>query len=158
MDFGRHITLVAYVGRRNLNKKTDKKNDDGFTLVELLVVLAIIGLLAAIAAPQVLRYLGSAKVDQTKIQIRNLSSAMELLYIDIGRYPTAEEGLSLLVENRNGVAGWNGPYIKQKSSLNDAWGTPYQFSDGQAGNAPVISSFGRDKKEGGDGDAADIRP
>lgn len=77
--------------------RDDAEHEAGFTMVELLVVLAIIGLVAAIAAPQVLGYLGSARVDTAKVQMRNLQSALELLYIDIGRYPSADEGLDALV-------------------------------------------------------------
>jgi general secretion pathway protein G len=132
--------------------------DDGFTLVELLVVLAIIGLIAAIAAPQVLRYLGTARIDAAKVQMRNISSALELLYIDIGRYPTTEEGLAILVERPEGVSGWNGPYIKQKNALVDGWGTSYQYSEPESDKPLVLWSFGRDKKAGGEGEDADIFP
>lgn len=136
----------------------EHRNDDGFTLVELLVVLAIIGLIAAIAAPQVLRYLGTARVDSSKIQMRNISSALELLYIDIGRYPSADEGLKLLVEKPSDVSGWNGPYLKQKSALVDAWGTSYQYGKADGNDMPKVFSFGRDRKAGGEGDDADIYP
>lgn len=134
------------------------KRDDGFTLVELLVVLAIIGLIAAIAAPQVLRYLGTARVDAAKVQMRNISSALELLYIDIGRYPTTEEGLTILVERPEGVSGWNGPYIKQKNALTDGWGSSYQYNEPESGKPQLLWSFGRDKKAGGEGEDADIFP
>lgn len=142
----------------NKNLEIKSRRDDGFTLVELLVVLAIIGLIAAIAAPQVLRYLGTARVDAAKVQMRNISSALELLYIDIGRYPTTEEGLAILFERPQSVSGWNGPYIKQKSALTDGWGTPYQYDEPESDKAPVLWSFGRDKKAGGEGEDADIFP
>jgi general secretion pathway protein G len=142
----------------NRNAEIKGRRDDGFTLVELLVVLAIIGLIAAIAAPQVLRYLGTARVDAAKVQMRNISSALELLYIDIGRYPTTEEGLTILVGRPEGVSGWNGPYIKQKNALTDGWGSLYQYNEPENDKPPLLWSFGRDKKAGGEGEDADIFP
>lgn len=131
-------------------------NDDGFTLVELLVVLAIIGLIAAIATPQVLKYLSSARVDTTKAQIRNFESALELFYIDTGRYPSTEEGLAVLRTAPASEARWNGPYIKQSGAFNDAWGTPYHYQSPAEGKPYEIISLGRDKKAGGGGLDADI--
>lgn len=133
-------------------------HDDGFTLVELLVVLAIIALIAAIAAPQVLRYLGSARVDAAKAQMRNLESALELLYVDAGRYPTTEEGLSALVEHPAGFTSWNGPYMKQTAALRDPWGNPYQYKGPEGLSGYSLMSFGRDGKPGGDGQDADLSP
>lgn len=128
----------------------------GFTLVELLVVLAIIGLITAIAAPQVLGYLGSARVDTAKAQIRNIESALELYYIDAGKYPTTEEGLRVLAERPEGDDRWNGPYIKQKGALIDPWGTAYQYEGPSADRLFRVSSLGRDRKPGGEGQDADL--
>lgn len=135
-----------------------QKGDEGFTLVELLVVLAIIGLIAAIAAPQVLKYLGSARVDSAKAQMRNLESAVELFYIDLGRYPTTQEGLQILVERPANLSGWNGPYMKQAAALADPWGTTYQYKAPDGDAAYAIWSLGRDGKIGGDGLDADVFP
>lgn len=130
---------------------------EGFTLVELLVVLAIIGLIAAIATPQVMRYLGTAKVDTTKAQLRNLESALELYYIDSGGYPTEEQGLSALTARPETAVNWNGPYLKKGSSLKDGWGNSFLYKS-PAGEKPFeVISLGRDGSEGGDGQDSDIR-
>ncbi|WP_105435894.1 type II secretion system major pseudopilin GspG [Neorhizobium tomejilense] len=129
---------------------------DGFTLVELLVVLAIIGLIAALATPQVLRYLESAKVDTTKAQIRNFESALELYYIDTGRYPTTEEGLGALATRPTNAATWNGPYIKNAGVFADPWSSPYQYRSPAEDKPFQILSFGRDRKMGGSGQDADL--
>ncbi len=128
----------------------------GFTLVELLVVLAIIGLIAAIAAPQVLGYLGSARVDTAKAQMRNIESALELYYIDAGRYPTTEEGLAALTTKPAAADQWNGPYIRQKGALTDPWGGEYQYASPAEGRPFQILSLGRDRKPGGEGQDADL--
>ncbi|KAA3523472.1 type II secretion system protein GspG [Agrobacterium tumefaciens] len=139
-----------------IDDRNDADHESGFTMVELLVVLAIIGLVAAIAAPQVLGYLGSARVDTAKIQMRNLQSALELLYIDAGRYPSNTEGLAALMTRPDGYSTWNGPYIKQTSALVDPWGVPYQYKQPDGGVSPTIMSLGRDGKAGGEGLDADI--
>lgn len=129
----------------------------GFTLVELLVVLAIIGLIAAIAAPQVLGYLDSARVDTAKAQMRNIESALELYYIDAGSYPTTEEGLGALTAKPATADRWNGPYIKQKGALTDPWGTVYQYNSPADERPFQILSLGRDRKSGGEGQDADLQ-
>ncbi|MBA8882030.1 type II secretion system major pseudopilin GspG [Phyllobacterium myrsinacearum] len=133
-----------------------RDGEQGFTLVELLVVLAIIGLIAALATPQVLRYLGSARVDTTKAQIHNFESALELYYIDTGRYPTSEEGLGALQAKPASESRWNGPYIKQSGAFVDAWGTAYQYKSPADTKPFQIISLGRDRKQGGEGPDADI--
>lgn len=129
---------------------------EGFTLVELLVVLAIIGLIAALATPQVLRYLESAKVDTTKAQIKNFESALELYYIDTGHYPTTEEGLAALATRPTNAATWNGPYIKNAGVFADPWNSPYQYRSPAEEKPFQILSFGRDRKMGGTGQDADL--
>jgi general secretion pathway protein G len=107
----------------------------GFTLVELLVVLAILGLLAAIATPQVIKYLGRAKVETAKIEMKNLSVGLDLFLLDVGRYPTEQEGLRALVEQPPGLAIWRGPYIKRTGVPVDPWGQPYIYrSPGRVGD------------------------
>ncbi len=107
----------------------------GFTLIELLVVLAILGLLVAVATPQVLKYLGKAKADTAKIEIKSLSTALDLFLIDVGRYPTQQEGLEALVTNPGALPSWHGPYLKTPSLPLDPWGHPYQYRfPGQTGD------------------------
>jgi len=129
---------------------------EGFTLVELLVVLAIIGLIAALVAPQVLKYLGSAKVDTTKAQIKNIENALELYYIDVGHYPSTEEGLEALARAPADGSAWNGPYLKKSGTFLDAWGTAYEYKSPADEKPYQVISLGRDRKVGGDGQDADL--
>jgi len=127
------------------------KGQAGYTLVELLVVLAILGLLAAIATPQVIKYLNHARVSTAKTEVENLSSALDLFKFDVGRYPTTQEGLSALVTAPAGVATWNGPYIKKNATLNDPWGHPFYYrSPGQHGDFDIYS-YGPDSQENANG-------
>ena len=94
------------------NRVERKKRALGFTLVELLVVLAILGMLAALVGPQVLNQLGGAKSKSAAIQISDLEQALEIYKLDVGRFPTTSQGLEALVRQPSGVKGWNGPYLK----------------------------------------------
>jgi len=130
--------------------------DEGFTLLELLVVLAILGLLAAIAGPPVVRYLGRAKTDTAKIQIQNLAATLDLFKMDVGRYPSPDEGLQALVLPTASAPNWNGPYLRQKTSLIDPWGTPYGYKvPGDHGDYDLFT-LGADKTTGGTGENADV--
>lgn len=135
---------------------TRRRDERGFTLLELLVVLAILGLLAAIVAPQVLRYLGGARGKTAEVQIRNLAEAVELYQFDVGRYPSAEEGLRALVTQPGSAPGWNGPYMPRPDALNDPWARPYLYRvPGRAGAFDVYT-LGQDNAAGGEGEARDI--
>jgi general secretion pathway protein G len=127
----------------------------GFTLVEILVVITIIGLIMALVGPRVLNYLGESKSKAAKIQIESFSSALDLYYLDLGRYPTSNEGLTALTRSNN-LPGWNGPYLRGGVVPNDPWGHGYIYrSPGE--HAPFdITSLGSDGQEGGSGTAADI--
>lgn len=128
----------------------------GFTLVELLVVLAIIALIATLAAPQVLRYLGAARTNAAKAQIRNIESALELYYVDNAKYPTSEEGLNALVAQPAGETRWNGPYLKGTTGLKDPWGRPYSYEVKADASGVVIRSLGKDGKPDGTGEDQDV--
>jgi general secretion pathway protein G len=128
----------------------------GFTLLELMVVLLILALIASIAAPQVTKHLRKAKIETAKIQIDALGAAVDSYQIDNGRFPTTEESLKALIERPGALETWDGPYIKKKESLVDPWGEPYQYRVPGAAREYDIYSLGSDKKEGGDGDAADV--
>jgi general secretion pathway protein G len=137
-------------------KKASRPSEDGFTLLELLVVLAILGLLAAIVAPRVISYLGSSRSKTAAIQVKNIASSLELYRLDAGRYPTEQEGLAALVKAPSGAAAWNGPYLGDKSALNDPWGRPYHYvSPGKHGEFDLFS-YGADDKEGGTGEDKDV--
>jgi general secretion pathway protein G len=133
-----------------------RRRQGGYTLVELLVVITIIGLIVALVGPRVLGYLGDSKVKTARIQIQGFTSALDLYFLDTGRYPTTAEGLNALVQRGSGVSTWNGPYLKGGSVPADPWGRPYAYrAPGQDGPYEVISR-GSDGQEGGTGDAADI--
>ena len=133
-----------------------RRGDGGFTLLEMLVVLAIMGVLAAIIAPQVLKYLGSSRTESAKVQIQNIDSALQLYKLDVGRFPTPDEGLGALVTAPPTAPGWNGPYLQKPSAVVDPWGSAYLYRiPGKHGEFDVYS-LGSDHAEGGSGDAADV--
>jgi general secretion pathway protein G len=133
-----------------------ERNDAGFTLIELLIVLGILALLASLAAPQVLRYLGTARTETAKIQINSIASALELYALDNGGYPPQQVGLKALMEAPQGATRWNGPYLKKAQGLVDPWGRPYQYrAPGRAGPFDVFS-LGRDNAPGGNGEDRDV--
>jgi len=128
----------------------------GFTLVEMLVVITIIGLIMGLIGPRVLNYLSESKVKAARIQLQSFSGALDLFYLDAGRFPSTSEGLAALVQRTPGVAAWNGPYLKGGSLPNDPWNHPYVYrSPGDRGPYDIIS-YGADGQEGGTGVAADI--
>lgn len=128
----------------------------GFTMVEMLVVLTIIGLITALATPRVLQYMASAKVDAAEAQIKNLESALELYFIDNGQFPTTEEGINALTSAPDNATGWNGPYIKANGVLLDPWGSPYGYQLNENGQGFTVTSLGADKTPGGSDLNADL--
>ncbi|MFA5496419.1 MAG: type II secretion system major pseudopilin GspG [Porticoccaceae bacterium] len=133
-----------------------KRRNAGFTLVELLVVLAILALLAGLVGPQVLKQLGGAKSKTATVQIRDLEQALEMYKLDVGRFPTSDQGLDALVRQPSGVPGWNGPYLKGSAVPRDPWGGDYNYRyPGQNAEFDLVS-YGLDGTPGGDGENADI--
>lgn len=128
----------------------------GFTLVEMLVVITIIALIMSLVGPRVLNYLTESKVKAARIQIQSFSSALDLLFLDTGRYPSSADGLVALVKPTSSLPGWNGPYLKGGSLPNDPWGKPYVYRSPAERSAYEIVSYGADGQEGGTGTAADI--
>ena len=132
-----------------------RRRHPGFTLLELLVVMVIIGLLAAYVGPKYFAQIGKSEMKTTKAQIVGLEKALQQYRIDVGRYPTTEQGLAALVTKPANVNKWAGPYL-EKSIPMDPWGRPYIFvSPGEHGDFD-ISSNGQDGRPGGDGLDADI--
>lgn len=127
----------------------------GFTLLELLVVVAIIGLLAALVGPRVFGHISKSEVTTTKAQIEALSRALESYRIDVGHFPDATQGLQALVVRPSDAPKWNGPYLLKEVPL-DPWGHPYQYKIPGTAHEYDIISLGSDGAPGGTGDAADI--
>jgi general secretion pathway protein G len=135
------------------NSRGDQR---GFTLVEMLVVITIIGLIMGLIGPRVLNYLSESKVKAARIQLQSFGSALDLFYLDAGRYPSTDEGLAALVRPIGAVAGWAGPYLKGGAVPNDPWNNPYVYrSPGVRGPYDIVS-YGSDGQEGGTDLAADI--
>jgi general secretion pathway protein G len=137
-------------------RKRINRHQAGFTLVEILVVVTIIGLIMALVGPRVLNYLGESKVKTAKIQIDSFSSALDLFYLDVGRYPQTSEGLAALAQRPGNIAEWNGPYVRGGVVPNDPWGHPYIFRSPSERGPYEILSLGSDGQEGGNGTATDI--
>lgn len=124
----------------------------GFTLIELLVVLVILGLLAGLVGPQVMRYLGESKTGAAQLQIEDLSAALDLYRIDVGSYPNSQQGLSALVREPQGARNWNGPYLRRREVPLDPWGNPYHYRfPGEHGTFDLWT-YGADGRPGGEGE------
>ena len=133
-----------------------KNRFSGFTLIELLVVLAILALLAGLVGSQVIGYLGRAKSDTARLQVEQLGQSLDLFMIDVGRYPTSEEGLEALVKAPKNASSWYGPYLKKGAVPKDPWGRDYVYRSPGEHGAYDLYSLGADGTEGGDGENTDI--
>ena len=127
----------------------------GFTLLELLVVMVIIGLLAGFVGPRFFAQIGKSEVKTARAQIDALGKALDQFRLDMGRYPTSEEGLAALNERPAGDTRWTGPYLK-KGVPPDPWGSPYVYrAPGEHGEYDLLS-HGKDRQPGGTGEAEDL--
>ncbi|NPV21615.1 type II secretion system major pseudopilin GspG [Bradyrhizobium aeschynomenes] len=137
-------------------RRTAREHERGFTLVEMLVVITIIGLIMGLIGPRVLNYLSESKTKAARIQLQSFSAALDLFYLDAGRYPSTSEGLAALAQRPAGLSAWNGPYLKGGAVPKDPWNTDYVYrAPGDHGPYDILS-YGADGQEGGSGTAADV--
>ena len=131
-----------------------RRRSTGFTLVEMLVVVAILAMIAAFAAPRALKWLGGAKTDSARVQMEAIGTGIDLYRLEVGAFPP---DLEALVRKPSGNDRWNGPYLKKTSVPKDPWGNPFVYRyPGENGEYDLVS-LGADGAEGGEGEASDIK-
>ena len=134
-----------------------RRRQSGLTLLELLVVITILGLLAAVIGTVAIDRLGKARSDTTQLQIDQISAGLDLYRLDVGRYPTEEEGLIALIEDPGDANGWSGPYLQKRQTIVDPWGRPlFYVNPGRNGEVDIYS-LGADNAEGGEGENEDVK-
>ena len=137
-------------------KQIKNYSQTGFTLLELLVVLGIIAMLAGIVGPQVMKHMGESKTKAARVQIEDLAATLDMYKLDLGTYPTTEEGLKALIESPDSAKRWNGPYLRKSKIPLDPWQQEYRYvSPGEHGKFDLFT-LGADIKEGGEGEDQDI--
>lgn len=143
--------------RRNHHSQTAHAGQAGFSLMELLVVLSIMGMLAGLVMPRVMGALGKAKINTTEVQIDQLAAALDFFMVDNGRYPTSSEGLTALISAPAGLASWGGPYLAQSELPTDGWQQPFSYeADAGAPTSYNLYSLGADGRLGGKGAQSDL--
>ncbi|MEO0370118.1 MAG: type II secretion system major pseudopilin GspG [Pseudomonadota bacterium] len=150
-SFLRSLLLIKFRFRRVPRRRLGTA---GFSLIEMLVAVAIIGLLVGLVGPAAMNQLQSSRVKSAEAQISQLRAAMDIFLIDTGRYPSEAEGLAALVRDPATVPGWNGPYLRDGELPADPWGAQFIYVADPVG--PRVRSLGSDGRTGGDGLAADI--
>lgn len=141
---------MTHTGPRNRNPKT------GLTLLEVMVVLAIVALIAGLATPRLMESFGRAKSRTAMIQMENLKGAIQLFYLDVGRYPSEAEGLQALVVAPQGADGWLGPYLESDADRSDPWERPFLYRSPADEKPFEITTYGRDGRAGGTREDSDI--
>ena len=144
-------------GRMREPDRAVSGREAGYTLTEMLVVIGIVGLIAAVLAPGLMGQLGRARVKTAQVQLDTTASAVELFMSDVGRYPTPTEGLGVLIAEPAGVPGWTGPYLRDARALSDPWGRPIVYLPQADGAGFAVKSLGADGKPGGSGADRDIQ-
>jgi general secretion pathway protein G len=137
----KNVFAKRFRGRRPALRHR-RRNDAGYTLLELLVVMGILAALTAVATPQLMGYFSKAKTQSVQLQIENIGTALELYYMENGSYPSASVGLKALVEATSEAPRWNGPYLKKAKNLVDPWGRPYQYNYPVANGEYEVYSLG----------------
>src|SRR5512140_1241265 len=135
--------------------KDKRQRQAGFTLIELMVVMFILGLLAMLVAPRLMGRVGKAKQNTAQTQIQMLATSLDLFHLDVGRYPTDEEGLKVLYGRPENLPTWSGPYL-DKPVPKDPWGRDYVYKNPGEHGPYDLSSLGADGQVGGEGENADI--
>jgi len=153
-----HASASTFLSFRDRLRAAGRRSA-GFTLLEMLVVLVIIGLIAGLVGPQLMGRVDTSKVTAADTQVRMLKSALDTMRLDIGRYPTKDEGLALLVappKDEHIAAKWQGPYLSESNVPLDPWGNPYQYDTLPGTTTVYLYSFGADGQPGGEGTNADV--
>jgi len=127
------------------------RQDEGYTLTEILVVMAIIGLIAAVLTPGIIGQLGRARAKTAQVQLESVAAAVESFRSDVGRYPTSSEGLNALTSQPSSAEGWTGPYVKSAKALTDPWGHTIDYKESDDALTFVVTSFGADGQPDGTG-------
>lgn len=146
--------LRSNVTKARIRTRRDRRG--GFTLVELLVVLVILSLVMGLVGPRVLNYLSSSRERAARLQIQSFSAALDLFFLDNGRYPSTSEGLPALVKRPAAADKWGGPYLQLTDIPKDPWGNDYQYRTPGQRHPYVIVSLGADGQKGGSDDGTDI--
>lgn len=150
------LPMTVAGGLRRISRREDR--EAGFTLLELLVVLAILGLLIGLVAPRALNLLGSSKEKIARIDVERLAANLDIYKLDVGTYPTTDQGLQALIRRPQGAERWNGPYLKGDKLPEDPWGHPfgYRSPSQRPGHDYDLYSLGPSGQAGGTGDNAPI--
>jgi general secretion pathway protein G len=136
-------------------KRKNTRAARGFTLLELVIVLVILGTIMAFVGPKIFQQMGKANSATAKIMIQDVAGKLELFRLEVGRYPTAQEGLQALVKQPPGVDKWAGPYLKD-TDLKDPWGNDFKYNQPGNGKPYDLISLGADNQPGGEGENRDI--